>query len=661
MEQQQFKVRLSVGTKLLLSIVAILLFSITFLDFASILLLTKDQRAYTYQAQSTEANFVGREFSKTVQHTLETLKLVLTSGDPREPLSPEKRAAIDSLFKNQNEILAVSVQRVDPATGIPENVQTFSDLEEASKLGLVAERLAISEVQLKSLATGAKSDRYEVMNIAASGSGPLLAIAYADLEATGTDGKMSLAIGIVALKSMASDLRSSRLTIAVRDGHILFDTVSDELYGKQISLEDPLFKLATSGQFQSGASEFEQDGEKHLGSYSKPGFDTVVLARTDLKRALRATYTLIEKFILIGLVAIGIAVIFGILFSKTMTAPLKRLYLATQEIAKGNFDTKLVAHSRDEIGALTQAFTWMGKQISELIGEKLRKVQLENELAIASTVQQTLLPSPKYQDENLLIHSLYQSASECGGDWWGFFKVGDKFCVMIADATGHGLPSALITAAARSCFSVIGKLAQEDPRFDYSPQAMLKIANRAIHEAASGKILMTFFAGVLDLSKGEMTYASAGHNPPWLFKNSDGSFTLKSLTAVGKRLGEEPDSAHYEEKKVEFAAGDIFFLYTDGLLEDTTTEGEQYGKKRARKAVEHSLAKGPEAVLKTVHKELLDHNGPSKPFDDDVTLVVIQVQSLASDSSRTRTDLEPATRADLLASLEMPAQESTPT
>jgi sigma-B regulation protein RsbU (phosphoserine phosphatase) len=157
-----------------------------------------------------------------------------------------------------------------------------------------------------------------------------------------------------------------------------------------------------------------------------------------------------EKFILLGLMAIGAAVVFALFFSKTLTAPINRLYQATKEVAKGNFNVDLKSNASDEIGALTGSFAVMSRKISELIQESMEKVQLENELAIASTVQQTLMPPSDYRNERVYIKSHYQSASTCGGDWWGFFGVGNKMCIMIADATGHGFPSALITASARS-------------------------------------------------------------------------------------------------------------------------------------------------------------------------------------------------------------------
>ena len=197
---------------------------------------------------------------------------------------------------------------------------------------------------------------------------------------------------------------------------------------------------------------------------------------------------------------------------------------------------------------------------------------------------------------------------------------------MIADATGHGLPSALITAAARSCFSVLAKLAQEDSEFSYSPSAMLSYANRVIYEASLGKIMMTFFVGVVDFRERTFTYASAGHNPPWLFKKNGDSFALKSLTALGSRLGESPEFPEGEEKVVPIAKGDILFMYTDGLMEGKDTQGEMYGKKRTRKVVESLLAAGPEALIHGLVEDFTKYN-EGKALDDDITLAATQILS----------------------------------
>ncbi len=251
-------------------------------------------------------------------------------------------------------------------------------------------------------------------------------------------------------------------------------------------------------------------------------------------------------------------------------------------------------------------------------------MKIESELAIASTVQQTLIPMGDFESETLRIYSHYQSASQCGGDWWGFFGVGNRVAVMIADATGHGFPSALITASARSCFSCMHKLAQEDPDFSFSPSGMLSFANRVIYDASLSKIMMTFFVCVIDFEHKTLTYSSAGHNFPWLFTQENGATQVKSLVAQGQRLGEMRDCPDFEEQSIAFQPGDLLFVYTDGLIEGNNLEKEQYGKKRVRKWLEaHSLDE-PKAIITGLVEEFLQHN-IGKALDDDVTMAAIRL------------------------------------
>jgi sigma-B regulation protein RsbU (phosphoserine phosphatase) len=195
---------------------------------------------------------------------------------------------------------------------------------------------------------------------------------------------------------------------------------------------------------------------------------------------------------------------------------------------------------------------------------------------------------------------------------------------MIADATGHGISSALITASARSCFSVMNKLAEEDPDFTFSPGAMLSYANRVVSEAASGQIMMTFFSCVLDFDAHTLTYASAGHNPPWLFSKSGNSFRLNSLTPDGVRLGESLDVDPYPEKTLPISSGDLLFLYTDGLTEGMNVKGEQFGKKRVKQCVQDSLTLGPQGMIDSIMDQFLAHNS-GKSLDDDVTVAAARI------------------------------------
>ena len=145
--------------------------------------------------------------------------------------------------------------------------------------------------------------------------------------------------------------------------------------------------------------------------------------------------------------------------------------------------------------------------------------------------------------------------------------------------------------------------------------------------------MMTFFVGVLDFDTGKFTYSSAGHNPPWLFRHQDGGYKLISLaSSAGLRLGEDHDLPPFEEKTIDFGKDDIFFLYTDGLMEGKNPEGEMYGKKRMRLVAEATVASGEDEMIRRLLKEFLAHNG-NKPLDDDITLVAAKILARTSGGS----------------------------
>lgn len=170
-------------------------------------------------------------------------------------------------------------------------------------------------------------------------------------------------------------------------------------------------------------------------------------------------------------------------------------------------------------------------------------------------------------------------------------------------------------------------MAQENPEMSFSPKTMLAYANKAIYEASAGKIMMTFFAAVMDFSHMTLSYSSAGHNPPWLFtKTASGGYEMKSLIAKGIRLGELPNMRDFEEHSLDLRPNDLLFMYTDGVTEGRNQLGAMFGKKALRKVVEASLVGGPELVISNISKEFKKHN-EGKPLDDDITLAAVQVLS----------------------------------
>jgi sigma-B regulation protein RsbU (phosphoserine phosphatase) len=266
----------------------------------------------------------------------------------------------------------------------------------------------------------------------------------------------------------------------------------------------------------------------------------------------------------------------------------------------------------------------MSGKIRGLLHESVEKAILEKEIDVASTVQKTLIPPNDFDHDLIQIRSHYQAASRCGGDWWGFFVSNNRMVFGIADATGHGVPSALITASAHSAFSVLKKLVEDQPSLRLSPAWMLSYLNRSIHDSSKGNIMMTYFLGVIDFNAKTLTYANAAHNPPWLFSCNGDKYKLNSLTSSGSRLGEQSDLPPIEEKTFSIGANDILFFYTDGLTEGKSMAGDMFGKKRVRQLVEGNLPNGPAAIVNALITEFMQFND-GKALDDDVTIAAAKL------------------------------------
>ncbi|MBC7692315.1 MAG: SpoIIE family protein phosphatase [Methylotenera sp.] len=622
MDQHQFKISLPVGTKLLVSVVVLLLVVIGFLSTSAILLLTQDKTAYTYQSQTTEAFFAGREFSDKARQLLDALRVYMGNIDPTKPISSEQAARLRNFVENQSDLLGVTLQIVDVKTAAARPLVSSMSAQALSQYQLNGDSLVLTPGMLKKAMPQLLTDSYYFINLSKLGQVPVLGVLLADLKYKDDPAGLPVALATTTLSGFAKEVRSSDLSIANREGTVLFSTDPGLMFTPTNVSDEPLFQASLKEKTQSTTREYEFNGVRYLGGYNRPGYEVTVLTKTEWRKAMSAAYALTEQFILLGIMAICVAIIIAIFFARRLTGPLNQLYGATTEITRGNFDVDLIPQSKDEIGALTSSFLIMSKRIQGLIVESVRKAHLENEVAIASTVQQTLLPAPDYQDSKVILHGHYQSATECGGDWWGYFTLGNKMAIMIADATGHGLPSALITASARSCFSVIQNLAEEN-NFNLSPKEMLSYANRVVYEAASGQIMMTFFVAVIDFDTGKLAYSSAGHNPPWVFKKTGDKFVLKSLVTLGMRLGEKRDNRDFEEKTIDIASGDQFFLYTDGLIEGKNVQGDMYGKKKMKQLVESQLANSPTDVVNALVTDFMAYN-EGKMLDDDVTLAVMR-------------------------------------
>jgi serine phosphatase RsbU (regulator of sigma subunit) len=281
---------------------------------------------------------------------------------------------------------------------------------------------------------------------------------------------------------------------------------------------------------------------------------------------------------------------------------------------KGSFDNEDIHMTGAVMSSVGTSF-----ENIRLLRETADKARIEKELETAKHVQNTMFPPESLTFGPTQIESFYEPAAECGGDWWGALSLpGSRLVIAIGDATGHGVPSALLTASARATFSVLEAIVRRDSPKAASPALILQLLNRAVRDSAKGKILMTMFVATLNTETGEVIVANASHDPVYRL-NGEGELNVVECTP-GLRLGEETDLL-VDETTLQMEAGETLVLYTDGLPEGLNGIDEEYSDRKFQRSIKKHRGLDLASMRDKVIEDFRNFTGDRK-FADDVTLVL---------------------------------------
>jgi serine phosphatase RsbU (regulator of sigma subunit)/ketosteroid isomerase-like protein len=249
----------------------------------------------------------------------------------------------------------------------------------------------------------------------------------------------------------------------------------------------------------------------------------------------------------------------------------------------------------------------------EMLAQEIReRERIEQELRVARRIQQASLPKevPTLEDWEITPH--YQPAREVGGDFYDFLALPNRHLgLVVGDATGKGVPAALVMAAARS---MLRALAQSSD----SPGEVLVRVNDVLCPDIPSGMFVTCFYGILDPESGRLSYANAGHNLP-CSRRHDGQ--ADELRARGMPLGIMP-RMDYEEKETTLETGVSTLFYSDGLVEAHDSRGEMFGFPRLRALV---AERGEEQALGDfLLEELYSFVGEGWEQEDDITLLTLR-------------------------------------
>ncbi len=257
--------------------------------------------------------------------------------------------------------------------------------------------------------------------------------------------------------------------------------------------------------------------------------------------------------------------------------------------------------------------------------EATTRVEVDKEVGLAAAVQRAFIPKGELVEvAGMTFSGLYAPASRCGGDWWSVHKLQrDRALVLIGDVTGHGIPAAMVTAAAKGCYDVAQRLMGGD----LDVVRLLDLLDASVRRAGGKQFYMTCFATVLDPANHRVTFANAGHVVPYLCRPSDeGGIVLDALVARGNPLGATERSV-FRASTRDLGSGDILVWYTDGIVECTNPKRRQFGDRRMQRVLRR-IDPASENV-QTIRNNLVRAAKAfqeGQPADDDITLVVGRVE-----------------------------------
>ncbi len=265
----------------------------------------------------------------------------------------------------------------------------------------------------------------------------------------------------------------------------------------------------------------------------------------------------------------------------------------------------------EEWGLTTSESELMGQRLEQ---ERLERELIEQELGLARSIQQASLPKEVPQLEGWQISPYYQPAREVGGDFYDFFDLEDgRVVVVVGDATGKGMPAALIAEATSNMLRAVAQALGSS-----SPGGVLSRVNETLLARIPDNMFVTCFYTILEPKSGTLRYANAGHDLPYVHRSNGNAEELK---ARGMPLGLMPGMG-YEEKQTILEAGEAALFYSDGLVEAHDAKGEMFGFPRLRALVaEH----GKERSLgEFLLEELYSFTGERWEQEDDITLLTLR-------------------------------------
>lgn len=239
---------------------------------------------------------------------------------------------------------------------------------------------------------------------------------------------------------------------------------------------------------------------------------------------------------------------------------------------------------------------------------------IKQDLAVAAKIQSKIIPDDTRIRNGLQVYAKYLPMVEVGGDFYYITEIAEGLTrFFLADATGHGVQSALITMLIKSEYENLAY------RMAKPSDLLYALNNIFINKYHGMTTLFSAFIVDINLKENKVTYASAGHPEQVLVSGK----TIELLKKTGRLIGVIPETK-YNEVELKFSRGDRLYLFTDGIYEEFNAKDEIYGEEELYDILKSNNHNPVKENIEFIISDVKEFMG-SRLQDDDITIIGIEV------------------------------------
>jgi serine phosphatase RsbU (regulator of sigma subunit) len=252
-----------------------------------------------------------------------------------------------------------------------------------------------------------------------------------------------------------------------------------------------------------------------------------------------------------------------------------------------------------------------------LISEAVENERYKEEVAIASKVQQSLIPASMLVNIHLEISAFTKSADQIGGDYYDYYEFSkDRLALIIGDVSGNGTSAAFNMALMKGVFHSLVQL-------NIEPDKFMDMANNALSRCLEKSTFITLNLFYIDIESKKVQFARAGHCLPLYYEAGTGTTEFLENRGLGLGLLRSKEySRHIERVERSFSNGDILVLYTDGIIEAKNNEGEEFGQEKLKSVLSVNTHLSSKQISDRLVEEVYAFTGKNELLDDYTLLVI---------------------------------------